>query len=72
MGDTRHKDAHWNIRVNEDGTTSFEAAQLTVLMDIRDELKLVNARLQCRETMAIPAHLRRIASLLAKRGRKKS
>jgi hypothetical protein len=67
VGDTRHKDAEWTVEVNSDGRTSWEAAQLAVLMDIRDELKRVNFTLRCQETQRIPQTLKDIRRLLAKR-----
>lgn len=39
----RHKDANWNIAEQPDTAN----AQLTVLMDIRDELKQINRQLGC-------------------------
>ncbi len=66
MTDTRKKDVDWSIKSQQNGTYSFEAAQLAVLMDIRDELKALNNTLSCTETRRIPRYLRRIASNTAK------
>ena len=44
----RHKDANWTVPEN----TTFEGAALTVLMDLRDELKAVNQRLGAIEDLA--------------------
>ena len=42
----RFKDVHWNCG-NGEKVQSVEHAQLAVLMDIRDELKELNATLSC-------------------------
>lgn len=58
----RCKDYNW--KVSDDGgvhSRSVQHAQLAVLMDIRDELKELNATLACHNTRAIPGFLRRIA-----------
>jgi hypothetical protein len=39
---------------------SYEAAQLAVLMDLRDELKRLNGLLHCSNFLAIPARLEAI------------
>lgn len=59
----RHKDSEWNIPGNDYG---YPGATLAVLMDIRDELKRINQRLDCHETLAIPRILRRISANTAK------
>jgi hypothetical protein len=43
--DKRFKDAQWTINVPPGTSTSYAAAQLCVLMDIRDELKEVSRSL---------------------------
>jgi hypothetical protein len=58
--DTRHRDVNWTIHRNDNGTVSYEAAQLAVLMDIRDELKRIRQRVDCAETLSIPRLLRSI------------
>lgn len=52
----------WGISKNagSDGY-SYEAAQLSVLMDLRDELKSLNALLNCPNFIGIPTTLRIIA-----------
>lgn len=66
MADGRSKDVNWRV-TREDGTIqSVDHAILAVLMDLRDELKLINNRLQCHETMAIPRMLKRISANTAK------
>jgi hypothetical protein len=54
---SRRKDLNWDL---PDGMLSYDAASLAVLMDIRDVLKSMNARLQCQDTLAIPTTLREI------------
>jgi hypothetical protein len=49
----------------------MEYGTIRVLMDIRDELKRINARLDCHETLKIPRYLRRIASNTTKKRKKK-
>ena len=66
MTDTRKKDFNWQIATNEDGTTPAADARLAVMMDIRDELKRLNALLHCHRFMDIPDTLRRIDRRLAK------
>ena len=66
MADRRRKNVVWTLRVNDDGTVPEQQAQLAVLMDIRDELQELNARLRCQETLRIPRYLKRIASNTAK------
>lgn len=59
MSDTRRKDANWTICSDTDGPQiSFDGAQLAVLMDLRDELKLLNRLLRCENFLAIPKILR--------------
>jgi hypothetical protein len=53
----RFKDVEWQL----DDSASYERAQLAVLMDIRDELKRLNRLLDCRNFLAVPARLARIA-----------
>lgn len=45
--DKRFKDSNWIIPSSLSGKISFDSAQLAVLMDIRDELKQINSRLDC-------------------------
>ena len=62
----RHKDEHWNLpegTPNGKGGTShsWNSIGVAVLMDIRDELKRLNATLDCRNFQQIPATLRKVA-----------
>lgn len=68
MSDTRRKNTSWTL---PEGSLSYDAAQLAVLMDIRDELQAIRARLDCYETRAIPRYLRRISANTAKPRKKK-
>lgn len=67
------EDIKWRV-LSDDGkqARSVEHAQLAVLMDIRRELKRINVRLDCGETLRIPRYLRRIANNTARKKRKKS
>lgn len=68
----RYKDQEWDLPAGPVGKiASWEAVKLAVLMDIRDELKRINIRLDCSETLRIPRYLRRIASNTAKPRKKK-
>jgi predicted component of type VI protein secretion system len=67
----RHKDANWSVVESPDTI----GAQLTVLMDIRDELKALNAKLDCagvrrailQDIPSAAGSLRRIDKRLAKK-----
>jgi hypothetical protein len=64
MVDRRRKNTDWALNPNADGTVPHADAELAVLMDIRDELKLVNQKLavlQCPNFLAIPHTLKRIS-----------
>jgi hypothetical protein len=58
----RHKDRDWS-----DAPNTYENADLRVLMDIRDELKQLNAVFACRNAQMIPSYLRRILANTPKR-----
>lgn len=55
--DTRRKDLTWNTG---DGGVTWDGAKLAVLMDIRDELKRMNAVLYCPNFTDIPRKLEAI------------
>lgn len=62
MTDRRKKNINWYV-ADEDGVTrSTEAAHLAVLMDVRDELKRLNALLHCHNAVEVPNILRTIAA----------
>lgn len=61
----RHKNVDWNLPDGDSvrsgwRTHQWESIHAALLMDIRDELQRINARLNCHETLAIPRHLKRI------------
>lgn len=60
MTDTRKKDANWSLNILPSGNVSTDDAQLAVLMDIRDELKILNRLLQCKNFIDIPFKLEAI------------
>jgi hypothetical protein len=72
MADRRKKDVDWLV-ADEGGTVpTWERVNLAVLMDIRDELKRLNAAIYCRDFLAIPSTLRRISANTAKPRKKKA
>jgi hypothetical protein len=71
MGDRRHKDQEWSLpegKPNASGGTthSLESIHAALLMDIRDELKRLNALLHCSNFQDIPARLSAIRRNTAK------
>lgn len=66
MSDMRKRGIEWGITPNSDGSFSFTAAQLAVLMDIRDELKRLNGTLHCVNFLRIPSKLEAIRRNTAK------
>lgn len=67
----RHRDTNWNLPEGKPNTTGgtthcWESIHAALLMDIRDELKKMNAILHCSNTLAIPHTLTRIDRRLAK------
>lgn len=54
-----HPNVDWQMPT---GTISWQQAELAVLMDIRRELRNINAILRCHDTQRIPYYLRRIAA----------
>lgn len=59
----RRKDVQWNIG---DSPHTWDEVAIAVLMDLRDELKGIRARLDYYETIAMPRYLRRIALAVEK------
>lgn len=53
----RHKDANWNLH---DRIQTWDEAQVSVLMDTRDELQKLNRLLHCHNFIDIPHKLERI------------
>lgn len=63
------KDWDWTHGPNSNGKYDYSQAQLSVLMDIRDELKVVSQRLsvlECQNFLDIPRKLDRIKRNTAK------
>ncbi len=67
----RLKDHQWTVAPDATGVHSHSAASLTVLMDIRDELKELNAILRCPNSAGIPETPRRISANTAKPRKKR-
>lgn len=61
----RFKDKEWNCS-NSD-VPHYDAAQLAVLMDIRDELKALNSKLECFRVRRLLDTVQRIDKRLSKR-----
>lgn len=62
----RYKDVDWNLPDLE----SWDRTHAALLMDLRDELKKLNALLHCSHFVDIPHKLDRIERNTAKRRRK--
>lgn len=71
MAGERFKNNQWTVHRAVDGSVSYEGAQLTVLMDIRDELQKLNTLLGCHNFVSVPSILREIRSNTHKPKRKK-
>ena len=69
----RFKDTDWNLPLGSDGRSveTWEQACLAVLMDVRDELKRLNAALYCPNFQHIPRTLREIKRNTTKRKKAK-
>lgn len=61
---TRHKDANWQLPEKAEDWTQVQTA---VLMDIRDELKELNSKLNCYRVRRMLDAVQRIDTRLAKR-----
>lgn len=70
MGE-RLRNHQWTVSKSAGGGYAFEAAQLTVLMDIRDELIRLNQLLHCPNFVEIPSILRGVRRNTTKPKRKK-
>ncbi len=55
----RHKDVNWNLPDKIDSTWNY--IYLSMLMDIRDELKKLNRVFECKRFLDVPTHLSEIA-----------
>lgn len=68
----RHKDENWEVPTSVEGAVkSWDYVPIVVLMDIRDELKRLNAALHCHNFLAIPHKLDAIKRNTTKKRRKK-
>lgn len=47
----RCTDVDWSVHISDNGTISWEGAKLSVLMDIRAELKQLNRIIGCRNAI---------------------
>lgn len=78
MADRRRANINWLVAGEDQKVYSTDHAQLAVLMDIRDQLKTLNALFRCSSFLDIPhkleltrRHAARIANKIdRKRGRK--
>lgn len=69
--DMRKKDVAWNVVDGTGRVVSWEAVNAAVLMDVRDELKRLNALLYCVNFTRIPHKLDAIVrNTTKKRARK--
>lgn len=74
MIDKRRKDANWNVVTESNNyfhDEHYRMASLSVLMDIRDELKRLNSVIGCFNFLRIPAVLDRIVVNTRKPTRKR-
>jgi hypothetical protein len=69
--DKRFRNVNWEIPRETSGNISFDGAQLSVLMDIRDELQRINLILSCKNVTDIPIYLSQIAKNTKKVRRRK-
>jgi hypothetical protein len=66
MSDRRRKDVTWDVADESGAMPTWERVGIAVLMDIRDELKVLNSILRCPNFQAIPFKLDRISRNTAK------
>lgn len=71
MADQRYKDHQWVI-CNSGVKPDFNGAKLSVLMDIRDELKRMNGVLNCPNFLEVPQILREIRKNTTPKKRRKA
>lgn len=53
----KEKDWDWTIKAKDSTSYGYDGAILSVLMDIRDEMKRLNSVLQCPNFVAVPSKL---------------
>ncbi len=71
METKRFKDINWDLANGAGNIATWQNVQIAVLMDIRDELKRLNAAIYCPNFIAIPSLLRKISENTKKRKYKK-
>ena len=64
-------DGNWTLNGYDNGSLTTADAELAVLMDIREQLKKLNALFHCSKFVCIPITLSRIADNTAKPKRKR-
>jgi hypothetical protein len=63
----RFKNVEWHLPADENGNIkTWDAAQMAVLMDIRDQLQALNRLFSCGNFLEIPHTLKRISHNTAK------
>lgn len=74
MADHRHKDKNWMITDDREtrAVNSWPQVHAALLMDLRDELKRLNALLHCLNFVSIPQTLRKIAKNTTKPRKRKA
>lgn len=60
MIDRQARNMEWEVRGADGILPTWERAAIAVLMDIRHELRRLNAAIYCENFKAIPGHLRGI------------
>ncbi len=68
----RFKNADWDLPTDNGKIQTWQAVEVAVLMDIRDELQTLNRLLGCPNFTAIPTVLRKIRANTAKPRKPKS
>ena len=61
MTDRTRPDVNLTIAEEDGSVATWECASIAVLMDIRRELRRLNAAIYCRNFVGMPRHLARIA-----------
>ena len=70
----RHANSNWNLPENS-GTPHYHewnSIICALLMDLRDEMRVLNRTLQCKNFQAIPARLLRVARNTDRQMKKKA
>lgn len=64
--DRQRPDVNWNIAEADGRVPTWDRVAIAVLMDIRRELKRLNAAIYCDNFLTIPRTLKRISANTAK------